>query len=711
MSDLVFAYNNTPAIIYQQENILSLLQQIKESQTIKFTKEITIAVKEQIRRYLQIEELDKERTKILEAYEVAPDNIKNEINKQRREVTKIPPLESLISIKNRIENKINPPASVDGKDTEDTKPPVVLEKNIRKILEISISQKELLIERAQAIADIIKVCAQAASEEPLFITLQKYSIDPTVIFGWGVYALAIKEYSSVQINKIKSTRNKIADFDKNNTSIGKFLKIKKGNESGEDDLLSLKQAEENYKLIQINSNRELNNIEKNMVDEFWDVYNKVAHLITSKKITGVDRVILKAFLRTGLLGYSERWIAFEHCKKILEECSTPLCKPGYSTKSLYLFYADEIIELSATGLIPPSPNEDLELNHRNTPEWRADRAYKKHIFLTIQEYNLTEIYNQQKEELFSIRDKQIEAEAHYTKIRGLRSKNEKTKSEANALRQNIQKYKVRSARLEKLIEKIELDILDRTREEIEITENNLRKAGVAISKESIVEHEVKTIRRNSRLVAKLKEPFLPFVLKEHYKPEQKNINDKDSLQELLTEAENSDPLVFSDKLIPTAKRIHRVLVRKSPIIMIAPARGILGFVVEPRTGVETGRIVLPGYYERATMKEEVLTTTLADFRFDNSKAEAGVDLMNSDTLVAAYSTYRWNMRKKDKDTRQKASVYLEENERTNWRRHYALYMKSAADNGRQLFYKCPDLYEIIINKFIDLPAGCVVLKH
>ena len=69
------------------------------------------------------------------------------------------------------------------------------------------------------------------------------------------------------------------------------------------------------------------------------------------------------------------------------------------------------------------------------------------------------------------------------------------------------------------------------------------------------------------------------------------------------------------------------------------------------------------------------------------------------------------MRKKDKDTRQKAGVYMEENERTNWRRHYALYMKSAPDNGRQLFYKAPDLYEEIINKFIDLPEGGVALKR
>ena len=88
-----------------------------------------------------------------------------------------------------------------------------------------------------------------------------------------------------------------------------------------------------------------------------------------------------------------------------------------------------------------------------------------------------------------------------------------------------------------------------------------------------------------------------------------------------------------------------------------------------------------------------------------------MDLLNSDTLVAAYANVRWNYRKKSKEFRQKAAIYMDENERTNWRRHYALYMRSALDNGRQLFFKCPELYESIVNKYIDLPEGGEKLKR
>jgi hypothetical protein len=111
------------------------------------------------------------------------------------------------------------------------------------------------------------------------------------------------------------------------------------------------------------------------------------------------------------------------------------------------------------------------------------------------------------------------------------------------------------------------------------------------------------------------------------------------------------------------------------------------------------------------LREEILWTTLSDFRFDTSKASAGADLMTSDTLVAKYMEVRWNLRKREREARQKAGIYMEENERTNFRRHYAIYMKSADEAGKQLFFRCPELYELIIGKFIELPAGQTVLKR
>ena len=111
------------------------------------------------------------------------------------------------------------------------------------------------------------------------------------------------------------------------------------------------------------------------------------------------------------------------------------------------------------------------------------------------------------------------------------------------------------------------------------------------------------------------------------------------------------------------------------------------------------------------MREAIVVDAFSDFRYDTSKEQAGNDVMNSDTLVAAYAEVRWILRKKDKEVRQKVGIFTDENERTNWRRHYAMYINSAYDGGKQLFFKCPDLYELVINKFIELPEGIPVLAR
>ena len=95
---------------------------------------------------------------------------------------------------------------------------------------------------------------------------------------------------------------------------------------------------------------------------------------------------------------------------------------------------------------------------------------------------------------------------------------------------------------------------------------------------------------------------------------------------------------------------------------------------------------------------------MADFRFDTSKEDAGVDLLTSETLVAAYATVRWDYRKRSKEIREKAAIYNEENDRKNWRRHYALHISSALDGGKKLFFKCPEVYEAVC-KHMGLPAG------
>ena len=85
------------------------------------------------------------------------------------------------------------------------------------------------------------------------------------------------------------------------------------------------------------------------------------------------------------------------------------------------------------------------------------------------------------------------------------------------------------------------------------------------------------------------------------------------------------------------------------------------------------------------------------------------DVLTSDTLVAAYATIRWEYRKRSKETREKAGIFSEESDRLNWRRHYALYVLSAQEGGKRLFFKNKDVYYAIL-KYIDLPEGVERLR-
>ena len=725
-----------PEVISEAVDCSELLTIISSLTTKSFSNEVVSAVKDIVNIFIEIDELDTERTAFVNSKSNPSEILKSEINKQKKEAVRIPPMESLQNSYNRIKEilenddkseKNSPESDFDSIDTnifndeydtfaEEQKPEDItvktkIDATIKEAYSFSIRQKELLLHRYTVLPDVIKTCANYSSDEPFLASLLKHNIDAQDLFGWGVYQMALEEYSATQSDKILAIKNEREGLEANLKSLVDRLKMsKKAEEDREEQFKVLLQKEKKHKLIQSIVRREIKNIEKTIVNEFWQIYTKVSHLLITE-LSGIDKVMTKCFLRWGLLGYNSKWIDKDRCINFITLCSSELTAPIYSISSNYSYYADEIIELTAKGYIPTSPNEDLELNHRNSPEWKCDKAYKRYCYLKLQYGVLVDILKIQTDEVNSIAEKLDSALNREASLRKLHSKTPQHKAKISAVKQEIQGYKVRSTRINNIIVRITDEMLPKIVEDIESAMSNVEKSGIKLSVSNIITHEVSTIRRCCRLVAKLKEPFLPFVLRDRYKEDNDIVNSREYITELVDEFEKKDSLIFQTKLVPSAARKQRVLVRKSPFILIAPSCGILGFVISPRSGLENGRFTIPAYYEKSMMSKDVFTSVLADFRFDCSKADAGVDIMTSDTLVAAYATYRWNMRKKKKEVRMKAAVYLDETERLNWRRHYSQYIKSAYESGKYLFFKCPDLYDVIINKFIDLPEACEKLKR
>ena len=585
-----------------------------------------------------------------------------------------------------------------------------LEPDLRAAYEIAVRQKEILLKRYDDTPETLSLCAACCENEPLYVFMRNTGLAPDAIFGWGILVMALKEYAEVQNAKLKTVRKQQSEMDDDKSgSSGRFLGIGKKADAGKmAQMAALADEEKLLRQITTNITRDISSSEAEMVNVFWEVYRQLGQ----KYVSGVgekDAVLVRAFLRWGMLGLSERWLAREQLHTIILDCYPPAMAPQTKQAASNLFYADEIILFTARGMIPPSPNEDLELNHRNSTEWKVDRAWRRLVNLLSYEVVLREMMRSELAQAEVMRGHVDEIEKIIEKKKN--SANPDKKKIINAMRQKAQNGKVKAARAEKNAERIEQVMLPRNTEEIESCRALLREIGINVTPEALAAHEIMCLRRNSRLVAKLKEPFLPFALRDRFKPELGCAFTRAEALAMLTDSELRDPSIFQEPVIPNAKKQHQIFIRRTPITILAPAGGVLGFVMGPRAGIDSGRYIIPSYVERSSMREEILWNALSDFRYDTSKAAAGMDVMTSDTLVAAYATVRWNLRKRDREQRQKSGIYTEENERTNFRRHYALYMKSALDSGKLLFYKLPELYELIINKFIDLPKDCEILKR
>ena len=229
--------------------------------------------------------------------------------------------------------------------------------------------------------------------------------------------------------------------------------------------------------------------------------------------------------------------------------------------------------------------------------------------------------------------------------------------------------------------------------------------------EQIARYEARQLRRIGRLCARLKDPFPPFVLRSDYRAGTSAVHDWVSVLGELEEIETADPTLFKDVAISAARHAQRTYIRYCPYIVLAPVCGEMGYAWNPRDGTEVGRLVLPAYSPASGGFCGGCCGAWAPIFAGTPASKApGRDLLTSDTLVAEYSAVRWDYRHRPRDVRQRAAIHSEESDRKNWRRHYSLYLTSAREAGRQLFFKCPAVYDVAV-KYVPLPEGVERLRR
>jgi hypothetical protein len=556
------------------------------------------------------------------------------------------------------------------------------------VLQWGIKQSCLFLERNQLTESLLEAGARCLKHERLYQIFEHYSHSPQTLFGWTAYHGTLDSFRNACKNK-----NEQLDEQLRAVMTPKSKKKPTPQETAIRD--ELKRLSD----LQIAINNEIKDITRHMVEEFWRLYAEAAVILADEKVAGEDETYIRAYLRYCMIGEADWLLSKETSSFLLEECAHAKHKWNYHVRATHVLYTDEYIHMVGQGMITPAMDEDLELNEKGTDDWKVDKMWRRIIYGKIMENSYNQTLDSLRHEIATIGIGQGELEV---KLEKLNPEKDNYKQKKRELLEQIQNAKVAVARLQKSIEHIDGKLLPGELGAVGEAQSRIGSLP-AMTPEILARREAKGIRKGCKLCAKLKEPFLPFVLREKYKPGG-SVNDRSTVIAQINEIELLDPLIFKDVIVQAKKPANRVYLRSSPYIILTPALGLMGFSLGPRGGADVGRLFIPVLNARPGMLDRMCFEIFSDFRYDTSKQSAGVDLLTSDTLVAAYANARWAYRKKSKEIREKAAMFNEENDRNNWRRHYILYMTSAMDGGKKLFFKCNEVYEAVI-KYMQLPEG------
>lgn len=648
----------------------------------------------------ELDKLEDERKVILE--EETPESVQTELRRQRRELQELLTADrAATNIQKRMERFLAHQAKVEAGEAEEHPASMV------RSMDLANRQWNLFVRREEAFSDLLQETSPIASEEPLYESLQRRGIDSRKLFACAIYCLALGGISNKKSGERKRLRMQRSALDQQ--SSGFFNRIRGKSEELKDKAGSFQSTEDGLARILSHVGREIQAMEKEMVAEFWQVYEQVAISFVSKDISGEEQVTLRAFLRYGLLGRQPWFLPGDVVEHLVRDSAESVTTAwDFSSQAQHILYADEYIEAVARGDCTPSIDENIELNLRNTSVWKGDRAWRRLVHYRAHDAVLQEAAKALEIRIGELRKAQDAMELERGKL--ARSAPDYKKRHAE-LAQDIQRRKVEAARFERAVDKIKSDYLPKLYESREDARSRLAASGAPPSVEDLVRREVAGIHRLCRLCSNLKDRFLPFTLRDSYRLETGVVNSREVMLQEMEKLEECDPGMFIEPLIRVKQKRHRIPLRYAPAMLISPACGFMGYSWNPRTSGEIGRLGLPGYFPRSGLRERLLYNLFADFVWDTSRAKAGVDLLTSETLVASYASVRWDYRKRGREAREKAGIFNEDNDRKNWRRHYEMYMSSARDGGKKLFFRNCECYEQVMLKYMDLPEGVDRLYH
>lgn len=681
---------------------------VPQKQHYDLPKQLTRAVDIRLTLWKQLLKLEKQRNKL----STLPGNAdtRSEVSRQQRELNRIPTGENLQKSLEQLTKKhgqlvdasTGESASSSDEDSAEQAAAKAEEEEkaakglYRTLLEMGIKQIRLLAARNQ-LDDIVPRTAESLSTEELLCKLTAHhGVDAQTLVGWTFYALGLEQ----RIDRCKSLEEEYharlaeAETQRKNTRGGLLSRFRREPRSEDAEFPPL---DPDIEATRLAAGRELKAVELLLSELFWKLYEEVAWLYAGGKLGQSDEPYARALLRYGMVAVHPGLIAPGKSEFIIRDCTEDVYQWRNTMEETYVVYADEHIRAIYNEQSTVSPDEQLELNERGSEQWKADRVWRQAVFICTK----TELYEYKVRELSlkieEVKEKCTKLEEQFNEL-----KEQGKKTEAAAARRELLDTRPVIARLEQMLERLNTKFIPGMKEAVVAAQAKMNEAKRILSPEEVVRREARLIQRLARLAARLKTPYQHFVLRDFFEPDSSNYNNRKAVRRAIQRVEYADHYLFHHIVIPNKKRDRQLTVRLSPRMLIIPARGAMSISINARQSNDAGNLMVPLLGQRKGMLNTMVTETLADFGWDCSLEEAGADWITAGALCSAYANVRWSYRSKTPKAQKKAGFDKKKKDRQDWRGHYALYVDSAEQAGRKLFYKCQEVYEAVV-KHIGLP--------
>lgn len=589
-----------------------------------------------------------------------------------------------------------------------------LDKALRSAEELAVSQW-LLVRNSgrETFPDLIREAYAIVEDEPLARELTKAKISHHSLLGGAAYSLALEELQR-ETEKARETLNARArelndggDEGGMLGMLGKMASTLKNRGKNREE--SSRLAEEAKTLARriVALSRESAYVQKLLFDEFWHLYPKVAtHFLCRRSAIPLA---VRAFLRYGAIGFQPWWMPASVREYVLDDCRDDvLARIPVSLDATRVVYADEFLAAIVHIECSPLPDESLLGAGKNTPEWKADRAFRRIVN--------SRSYTKLMHETLALLDKRIEdlgkrADGVEEKTTALESRGFASKEAIGDLELEHETLSARRTNLTRSATRLRDETLAAIQEAAKNYEQRFLSGELTLpSAKSLLKRECAVMAETSRRIAGKHLRCMPLALRDQFLPGDESVNDRPGVAAELGRYEEADPGLFVQSLVPARKKTNRIDMRMSPTVIVIPASGVKGLCMSPREGMEGGHMILPLQFSAEHIRRKQYTNMLADFRWETSKKLAGLDIMSSDTLAGAFSKMRWEWRNQPKEKREKALILNELSDAANWRKVYELLLVDSTEGCRRLFTRNPECYKAIVGTFFELPDGVAMLR-